>query len=285
MRWRSSFLLFPLLLISISAAIADSPDSGTSPKAGEAIPPLVNPNAPAAFDARANMAWIEGRDITWSLPDPAGRKRQKEGPKRTTAGFYMDRTEVSNQEYAQFLSASDSNSVFFDPRMDIVLLARSQYRAKSGRESFPVAWVDWMAAYAFAKWAGKSLPTEDEWMIAALDGRALRTDTTLYVWKDSTQCNRLNVTGFPGRMAAGSFPQGITTSGLSDLAGNVAEWTLSEETSSAQNSKPQTWVVVKGGSFLDTAQNMTVYSRALRDRAERLSSVGFRCILRESHTR
>ena len=231
------------------------------------------------------MVWIDGREITWTLPDAPGRKREHDLAKRMSAGFYMDRTEVTNQDFAQFLSLGDSNAVHYDPRMDIVEIAHGNYRAKSGRENYPVAWVDWNAAFAFAKLAGKSLPTEDEWIIAGLRGRAFRTDTIQDLWTDSTQCDHLTVAHLPGPAAVGYYRQAADSTTIFDLAGNVAEWTLSEETSTAPVGKIHSWEVVKGGSFLDPPQNMTIIGRALRDRGERLSSVGFRCILREQHGR
>jgi len=287
MRWPSSCVILILLLAGlISAQTPSTPadtttTTGTSVAMPSGLPPIVNPQTPALFDPRANMAYIEGRDVTWLMPDVSGRKRLKEGPKRVTGGFYMDRTEVTCSDFAQFLSAADTNAAFYDSRMDIVEISHGKYRARSGREKYPVAWADWTAAFAFAKWAGKSLPTEDEWIVAALAGKPLRSDTTQYLWNDSTQCNHLSTAGFPGARAVASNPQNANTAGISDLAGNVAEWTLTEEPSPIAGGKTHTWIVVKGGSFLDSPASMTLFSRGLRDRSERLSSVGFRCILRE----
>jgi formylglycine-generating enzyme required for sulfatase activity len=305
MRWRGSHVILLLILSLCAVSIAQTPRTGPrtpsvdasavqpdttavtdSPVAvPDSVAPIVSARMPALFDPRANMAWVEGRDITWTIPDASGRKRWKEGPRRTTTGFYMDRTEVTNEDFAQFLSASDSNAVFYDPRMDIVQTTKGQYRARAAREKFPVAWVDWTSAFAFAKWAKKSLPTEDEWIVAALDGKPLRSDTIQFLWTDSTQCAHLNLSGYPGRLAVGSYPHSATSGGITDLAGNVAEWTLSEETSNLPGGKSQSWAVIKGGSYLDSPESMTIFGRALRERSERLSSVGFRCILREQSSR
>jgi formylglycine-generating enzyme required for sulfatase activity len=271
-------IFFPLMCLLLAArADAQAPDSLATP------PPLVSTVPPPPFDPRANMVWVEGRDITWTLPDAAGKPGKADKNSRRTEGFFMDRTEVTNRQFAQFLSASDSNAAFYDPRMDIVLTDQ-HYLARSGREDFPVAWVDWTAAFAFAKWAGKSLPTEDEWIVAALAGRTANADSIIYPQRDSSgviAANSLNTGGIPSVVAAASYPQGATTSGIFDLAGNVAEWSLSEESSIVPGGGSHIWIVVKGGSYLDTPRNMNIFSRALRDRSERLSSLGFRCILRE----
>ena len=264
-----------LCAVPVSSQIADSLP---------ALPPLVSDSLPRRFDPRADMIRVDGRDIAWTLPDAAGRPRKAEKTVRRVESFLMDRTEVTNQQFAQFLSASDSNVVFYDPRMDIVQTASAPYRARAGRENFPVAWVDWTGAFAFARWAGKRLPTEDEWTAAALSGRSASADSLIYPWEgapDSARCNSLVAKGIPAVAEAGSHPAGFTSSGIADLAGNVAEWTLTEVTSDLPGGGKQSWVVVKGGSYLDPPQNLSLFSRGLHDRSERLSSLGFRCVLRE----
>ncbi len=228
---------------------------------------------------RANMVHVDGRELNWRL----GKRGEKSAP-RTCGSFSIDRTEVTNRDFAQFLSAADSNARFYDPRMDIIA-GPHQFVAGSNRENYPVAYVDWMGAFAFAGWAGKSLPTEEEWIVAALDARMASEQDTLYPWGnlplDSTRGNFLIANGFPGRTAVGTFPAGATPSNVMDLAGNVAEWTVTENTTNLPAGGTHSWMVVKGGSFLDTAPNVTVSSRALRDRSERLGSLGFRCIIRD----
>jgi formylglycine-generating enzyme required for sulfatase activity len=273
----------------VNAQITDTtrslaPDTAPLP----ALPRLVGKEYAVMPAPYANMVWVEGREITWNLPDIAGRKQKPDGTKRLCDGFFMDRTEVTNGQFAKFLSASDSNAEFYDSHMDIVQTQPHKFLPRLGREEFPVAWVDWTAAFAFALWAGKSLPTEEEWIIAALSGRAVHAGDTLYPWgssADSSRCNGLRITGFPASMPVAAYPQGPTTSGIADLAGNVAEWTLTEERTIEPNGGTHSWMVVKGGSFLDPLSNLTVLNRRLQNRNEHLSSTGFRCILRERKTR
>jgi formylglycine-generating enzyme required for sulfatase activity len=264
---------------------APSPIFGQTPPTIRNSSPLVDSREPARVDLKADMIWIEGREITWTLPDAAGNRAAKPDTKRRSPGFSMDRTEVTNRQFAQFLSAADTNASFYDPRMDIVEVSPHQFRPRSGSEDYPVAWVDWYGAFSFSKWAGKALPSEDEWIIAALSGRDLDRFKTAYPWPDSladsVACNSLKTRDFPTRVAVGSYPAGATSSGLVDLAGNVAEWTTTEFGSTVPGGTPASWTVVKGGSYLDPPVNMSILNRSLRNRSERLSSVGFRCILRE----
>jgi formylglycine-generating enzyme required for sulfatase activity len=251
-----------------------------------AMPPMMAPASVASYDPRANMIRVEGREINWTM----GRREQQPSEVSKRCGsFYIDRTEVTNQDFALFLSAKDSNALFYDPRMDIVKASERLYQSKLGEERYPVSYVNWLGAYAFANWAGKSLPTEEEWIAAALDSRSIADIDSLYPWGTETpnemRGNFLTSVRFPGKLAVDSFPTGGTASGIADLAGNVAEWTLTEVSHNLSAGDSHSWMVVKGGSFLDPAQNVSIANRVLRDRNERLSSLGFRCIVRDQATK
>ncbi len=199
-------------------------------------------------------------------------------------GFYIDRTEVTNRQFAMFLSAADSPAVYHDPRMDIVPSEDLGYHAVVGREDYPVVYVDWYAAMAFAKWAGKELPTEEEWLLAAVStGSSIDTEA-VFPWGspsvDSTRGNFLTTKRIPKPCSTGSFPFGATPLSIFDMAGNVAEWTISDSLYHFQNDDWRRLFVIKGGSFLDPGINLRLDQRALRSPEERLQSIGFRCIKR-----
>ena len=137
------------------------------------------------------------------------------------AAFYMDKTEVTVSAYAACVSAGKCMS-YTDANCNAGV---------QGRDNHPINCVDWNQSTAYCAWAGKRLPTEEEWQYAAdaADGR-------LYPWGNATPDTQLcwngpgNTLGEGNRMstcAVGSFPTGDSPSGLSDMSGNVFEWTSS----------------------------------------------------------
>ena len=148
-----------------------------------------------------------------------------EQPVRTVYvdAFYMDTTEVTN---AQFKAFVDANPAWQKDRIEPRFAIREEYlwdwkgnNYPKGRGNYPVMYVSWYAAMAYAEWVGKRLPTEAEWEYAARGGLVSKKypngDTMTpkdanYSNHDTTPVARYAVNGY----------------GLYDMAGNVWEWCL-----------------------------------------------------------
>ena len=138
--------------------------------------------------------------------------------------LYMDTHEVTNAEYAAFLRENPEwqkaqvQAKFHDDRY---LRHWSGIKYPSGKANHPVNYVSWYAAMAYAKWAGKRLPTEAEWEKAARGGLSGKK----YPWGDTIKPENANYGRNVGKvLQIGQYaPNGY---GLHDMAGNVWEWCL-----------------------------------------------------------
>lgn len=266
--------------------------------------------------------------------------------------FWMDATEVSNEQFERFTAATGyvtiaeqtpkaedfpgappenlvAGSTVFTPTTDAVPLNdyfqwwRYEKGANwrhpegpasdlKGREKYPVVHIAFPDAEAYAKWAGKRLPTEAEWEFAARGGLSGK----IYAWGDDLKPNgkwMANIyegkfpvkdtgeDGFAGIAPVAQFP--ANAYGLYDVAGNVWEWCsdwyspvyyaeLSATGSAARNPKGpavpfdpaepgEKKRVHRGGSFLCTDQYCTRYMVGTRGKGEVSTGsnhVGFRCV-------
>src|SRR5207249_3292905 len=108
---------------------------------------------------------------------------------------------------------------------------RGEFVVETGAASLPVVCVSWPGAAAYAQWLGKRLPTEVEWEKAARG-----TDGREWPWGNELTATPANISrvGFPshGLRAVGGFFNGARPYGCLDMAGNVWEWTASDDAES-----------------------------------------------------
>ena len=127
--------------------------------------------------------------------------------------YYIDRTEVTNAEYKKFCDAT-GKPYPVDPHIE-----KNYFAA---RPNAPVVGVSFADAQAYADWAGKRLPTEEEWEKAASWDAATGTKHE-FPWGDDF---RKSNAAFETKKIAdvGQFSGGASPSGALDMAGNVLEW-------------------------------------------------------------
>ncbi|MBI4868197.1 MAG: SUMF1/EgtB/PvdO family nonheme iron enzyme [Candidatus Wallbacteria bacterium] len=197
--------------------------------------------------------------------------------------FFLDRLEITNSQYGRFLAATSRKEPRYwrDPRFD--------------RPEQPVVGVTWTDAMAYARWAGKRLPTEAEWE------RAARGEQNApYPWGGDLPSENgvlracfasgTLVAGAPrtvmGPVVAGSYPTGASPFGFLDMAGNVSEWTSDRYSETYYAGSPErnprgpatgAERAVRGGSWADPAEKITVSVRAHLHPDSEESTVGFRC--------
>lgn len=323
--------------------------------------PTVENRQAAAASVPEGMVWIPGGEFSMGAQDPHDRgdtigmqatEDSRPIHRVYVDGFWMDKTEVTNAQFAAFVRATGyvtvaertpraedfpgappenlvaGSVVFTPPNHPVPLNDHFQWwsyvrganwrhplgpsSSIKGRDQFPVVHIAYEDAEAYAKWAGKRLPTEAEWEFAGRGGLSGK----LYPWGDGFQPDRkwmanthqgnfpdrdAGEDGYPGVGPVARFsPNGY---GLYDVAGNVWEWIsdwyrpdyYAELTalggvprnpqgpaSSFDPSEPGVPKrAMRGGSFLCTDQYCSRYMVGTRGKGESSTGtnhLGFRCV-------
>ncbi|MBI5787344.1 MAG: formylglycine-generating enzyme family protein [Candidatus Schekmanbacteria bacterium] len=183
--------------------------------------------------------------------------------------FYIDKYEVTNEQYKKFLDATNHTPP--EP------WGGNNFPA--GKAKHPVVNITWEDASAYAKWAGKRLPTEAEWEKAARG-----TDGRYFPWGNKFEKSAANTdeSGKGTTTAAGSYEAGKSPYGVYDMAGNVWEWTADYYLPYPGNTYADEFYgkeryVLRGGSFADLNYDALTFIRSKFTPQTDDDNVGFRC--------
>ncbi len=176
--------------------------------------------------------------------------------------FFLDRCPVTNRQYHAFVADGGyRQQSLWDQAawarvaalVDLSGAPGPHYwnngRFAPGEEDLPVVGVSWHEAAAYARWAGKRLPTDAEWVKAASWPVAVATGQCRqrrYPWGDAMEPRRANLWGYGPNclVPVGEFPEGISVGGVSQLIGNVWEWIDGEIGGGAASLRS-----IRGGAF------------------------------------
>jgi formylglycine-generating enzyme required for sulfatase activity len=217
------------------------------------------------------MALIPGGEFT--MGSDSGDDYEKPAHPAVVKPFFIDINEVTCDDYATFMKATGHQAP--------VGWVRGTYPAGLGRR--PVTGVDWDDANAYAHWAKKRLPTEEEWEFAARNS----TGAT-YPWGNEWIAGMANANKASKYLTeVGSFKP--TSRGLFDMIGNAWEWTSTsihsyprgrideDQLSQALRDKMK---VIRGGCYLsDSNQATNTYRRGWPPASGPydFAQTGFRC--------
>lgn len=217
----------------------------------------------------ARGPFMRGSDET----DANARPEERPSAMVDVGAFFIDRTPVTALEYKRFLDATRRT-----PSREWL-----QFNNPVERPAHPVVYVNWADARAYARWAGKRLPTEAEWEKAARG-----TDGRIYPWGDEPPDERLAWFGDKsGPEPVGERRLGQSMYGVCDMAGNVLEWVHDwfdrDYYADAPLSDPPgpttgTKRVLRGGSYAHSAVVLRCATRGRYDPTARRANHSFRCV-------
>jgi serine/threonine-protein kinase len=256
------------------------------------------PSPPEGMQLIPEGSFMMGRDLTdeeknFAIDRAGGRKIKIfsfDWPARLVSveAFYLDTTEVSNREYAEFVNSQQGRQ------------APDTWGGPApppNADQIPVTGVNYQNAIDYCKWRSQQrndgfryrLPTEMEWEYAARGQNAGMPNApmNLFPWGDqwvdgnaNTLESRLN---FPRNVD--SYPQGRSPFGILNLAGNVAEWTGtdfnhypgSDQETPRENGYQGTYQVVRGGGFAYPKEFAMTTTRVWAKPVDKGPKLGFRC--------
>lgn len=227
----------------------------------------------------------EGREMV-QVPDGPFIMGSKDGdpdevPERQVflSAFYIDRKEVSQEEYARFAKMTKRQL----PKIEVF----EDDQSKLLKPEFAAMSMTWDEAAAYCKWAGKRLPTEAEWEKAGR-GEGRRK----YAWGDTVRNGRANANldgnedGYRYLAPPGSFESGRSPYGIYDMTGNVAEWVADSYDEHYYQKAPfrdpkgpdrADLKVVRGGSWRETEHTARLSKRFAAKAWRTDITIGFRC--------
>jgi len=230
-------------------------------------------------------SFVMGNSSESALPD------QRPAHQVYLDAYYIDKYEVTNQEYEAFIMAGgyQKRKFWLDEGWQFIQRNKIQNHLGLNKDLYnapdqPVIGVSWYEADAYCRWAGKRLPTEAEWEKAARGAEGF-----LYPWGNEMIFENIayNIANGKRTVPVGSFLNNASPYGVMDMAGNVWEWCADwyDETSysksPSKNPKgPEKGSdrVLRGGSWVSTRMQLQSTYRYHHLPVHRGFTTGFRCV-------
>ncbi len=214
--------------------------------------------------------------------------------------FFLDRYPVTNRQFYEFVAGGGYEQMaLWDATMLPALLDLVDRTGMPGprywrdgcylpdEESHPVVGVSWYEAGAYARWLGKRLPSDAEWVKAGSWPVSLSPTERMqrkYPWGEAMDLTRANLWGAGPEcvVPVDEFPEGISVGGVHQLIGNVWEWTAGSFRAGdhplGELTLPTPMKSVRGGAFDTYFENQaTCHFQSGENPLGRKYNIGFRC--------
>jgi formylglycine-generating enzyme required for sulfatase activity len=160
------------------------------------------------------MIFVPGGPFTMGA-DRGGQEDEHPAHEVTLKGFWLDRTEVTNEAYEKCVEAKVCRP--HDPKSSLLNRFGGDVAFRGAHQ--PISSISWDDARTFCAWTGKRLPREAEWEKAARG-----TDARKFPWGEAAPDASRAVYATARTADVGSRPEGAGPYGHLDMAGNVWEW-------------------------------------------------------------
>jgi iron(II)-dependent oxidoreductase len=216
--------------------------------------------------------------------------------------YYLDRHCVTNRQYRAFVADEGYHEMglwepevwptvsdFVDRSGQLGPRFWHQGMYPTGEDDYPVVGINWCEAQAYARWAGKRLPTDSEWVKAASWPVSVGSELPSqrkYPWGDVMDRRLANLwgSGTNGPVAVDEFAEGVGAAGLYQLCGNVWEWTAGTygtwQGPESDSERLTNMRAIRGGAF-DTYfdHQASCHFQSGDTPLTRKANIGFRCAL------
>lgn len=270
-----------------------------APSPTPTIDPTTLPTAtPERFvhgDSGARMIYIEGGNFR--MGNDEGESDEQPAHLVRLDPYFIDESEVTNRQYS--LCVADG---LCSPPQNPNATFHPSYYGDPKFDNYPVIFVSWDQANTFCEWRDGRLPSEAEWEFAA-GYRAEVAQKLRFPWGELLTSGVANFCdsnctlperdpqiddGHRDTAPVGTFPEGQSSFGLYDMAGNVMEWVhdwydpdFYEVSSDINPLGPAEGVarVLRGGSWLSTVEDLQVTTRGSFVPEVARANLGFRCAM------
>ncbi|MBX3237036.1 MAG: formylglycine-generating enzyme family protein [Nitrospiraceae bacterium] len=225
-------------------------------------------------DGRSGMVLIPSGAFT--MGSDKGEDDERPMHQVSLDSFYIDRTEVTVSQYADFLRLEHADPPF-----------KWHEARESSHGNKPVVGIDWFDAREYCRWRGGRLPTEAEWEKAARG-----TDGRTYPWgeehptKAHVNAGQTKWVGYDSLARAARYERGKSPYGVYDMAGSLWEWVADWYDQAYYQSAPRNnppgpaagpLRVLRGGAWNNDSRAIRAANRAAYAPNARRNDVGFRC--------
>jgi formylglycine-generating enzyme len=235
-----------------------------------------------------DMIFVEGG--TFMMGSENGDYDEVPVHKVELSSFYIDKYEVTNEEFCEFLNELGNREeggklwLEIDDEDCLIMEENGIFRPEPGKAKNPVIEVSWYGAKSFAKWAGKRLPTEAEWEYSARGGQKSKH----FLYSGSNVAT--DVAWYDANSGGKTHPVGLLKPnelGIYDMSGNVWEWCSdwysdqyyeNSPVKNPQGPKDKDFKLLRGGAWVSIADQVR---STIRDYAYPTSTYylnGFRCV-------